>query len=138
LFFNGFANGFWKVSFCNFIFSELKIQILTTTNLKPSTLEPFPEKVICCNKTIVFRGKWYPVATKPLFFEENGTLLQQNHSFSKKMAPCWNKTMNFQEQPSLTSPVPDLDPGPPKTLKTRVFHLNGNAAKAAERMLFEF
>ena len=88
---------FDRFHFVILFFSELKIQILTTTNLKSSTLEPFPERIIqncfsrkivpCCNKTIVFRGKWYPVATKPWFFEENGTLLQQNDGFSRATKP---------------------------------------------------
>ena len=93
---------------------------------------------------MVLGGKLHLIATKPWFFHENGTLLQQNHGFSwiweengtllqqkhgfsRKMAPCCNKTMVFQGRPSLTSPVPDQDPGRPKTLKTRVFHLNGDA-----------
>jgi hypothetical protein len=125
--------------------------------LHPVATKPlfFEENCTLLQQNHGFQGKWYPVATKPLIFEENCTLLQQNQGFSRKMASCCNKTMNFQVQPSLTSPVPDLDPGHPKTLKTRVFHLNGNAlsrpwtpknvkntrlastAKAAERILFE-
>ena len=42
----------------------------------------------------------------PLFWMENGTLLQQNHSFSRKMVPCCNKTIVFRVKLYLVATKP--------------------------------